>query len=743
MARKIAWGIDIGQTALRAVKAVPVGDRIEILAFDSVEYDEILSAPDVDKDAVIQQALKTFLSRNRISRSDVALACIPGQSALIRFIKLPPVERKRVPDIVRYEAHQQIPFPLEEVVWDYKPLDKTYGPADQVEVGIFAMRRDIVHSFLSNMLVCGMEPDVLQLAPMALYNYVAFDQPGGAEAQIVIDMGAENTELLIYTGSSVWPRSLPISGNDLTEAIMQRFSVPFGKAEALKRMAKQSKYSTQIYQALEPIFRQLLEQIQRSIGFYKSVNPGVRITGIQVLGGSFKLPGLAKYLSESLHLPVKPLTEPQNFDISMARNPRLFEESALSFGVALGLAVQGCGMGRMDISLLPPELLQRKIIARKKPWAVAVAACALLMFATAWYATWQKHKKLEATIAKKYDDGSTTPPTANDFINQARERKRRWDTLVNVAPIENKLQEVEHLWMGRDFWLKALHKIYEPVPAEPNNEKGVWLVKTVSMSVDYDTMCKIQAEDKLGELPPPLNFHGKGMSFEPGWAEKIRSSGNTGPAIVELGTRTVRGGEVKHDGQFVHVVAIQGETIDPQGGYYVTNSFVKKLTNEWVCPNEKCRYRVPGGSIAPPARCPDCNKTTFADFVLQNPPLLADVRFVGSQPEERFVDLMERQVPLTALDDETAKTWQEIQAREKDQKDGKIKNWAEGDKEGQPPLPRREKFLANLERDRGLRLEKFTLFQVLVIVDPAGTLLVDVENTKKRMAEAAKKGPAK
>ena len=151
MARTVVWGIDIGQTALRAVKGSLSGDRIEVLAFDTVEYEETLSAPDVDKDNAIQRALRTFLTRNHISSNDVVLACIPGQSALIRFIKLPPVEKKRIPDIVRYEAHQQIPFPLEEVVWDYKPLEKVYGPGEQVEVGIFAMRRDIVHGFLSNL----------------------------------------------------------------------------------------------------------------------------------------------------------------------------------------------------------------------------------------------------------------------------------------------------------------------------------------------------------------------------------------------------------------------------------------------------------------------------------------------------------------------------------------------------------------------------------------------------------------
>ena len=737
MARKIAWGIDIGQTALRAVKAMPVGDRIEILAFDSVEYDEILSAPDVDKDNIVQQALRTFLTRNRISRGDVVLGCIPGQSALIRFIKLPPVERKRVPDIVRYEAHQQIPFPLDEVVWDYKALDRDYSPGDQVEVGIFAMRRDIVQGFLSNLMVCNLDVDVLQLAPMALYNYVAFDQPGGAEAQIVIDMGAENTELLICTGNSVWPRSLPVSGNDFTEAVMQRFKVPFGKAEMLKRMAKQSKYSTQIYQALEPAFRKLVEEIQRSIGYYKSVNPGVRIGGMLVLGGTFKLPGLAKYLAENLHLPIKPLTEPQNFDMTMARNPRIFEESSLSFGVALGLAVQGCGMARMDISLLPPELLQRKIIARKKPWAAAVAVCALLMFATAWYSTYLRNQELLRARDQKSDE-----QTAKTFIEEAAKQRKLYDQRMDVREFQRKLEEVRELWVGRDFWLRALRKIYAPIPPEPENKKGVWLKRVVSETVEFDVVARVLAEDKTNELGSPLSFRTKGMVFEQGWLDRLRSLGRVAEYVVigegggGQGARS-RQAEANVKRADIIVVVVHGETIDPTGERYVASTLKQELTNTWLCSNEKCGWTT--RSLTPPDKCEDpmgikC-PSLGPDFILKDPPLIVDVRLVSSWWEERFVDYMDRVVPVTSLPDETQKIYQAILQREKDVNEKRIRNWEEGDKEGER-LPRRSQFLATLFHDHAIHQETFTEFQIVFFMAPSRELLKVVADKKKDAAAA-------
>ncbi len=106
------WGIDLGQSALKALRLQLSGGEVTATAFDYIEHPKILSQPDADPDQLTREALETFLSRNQI-RSDLIAISVPGQTGLARFVKLPPVEAKKIPDIVRFEAKQQIPFPLD------------------------------------------------------------------------------------------------------------------------------------------------------------------------------------------------------------------------------------------------------------------------------------------------------------------------------------------------------------------------------------------------------------------------------------------------------------------------------------------------------------------------------------------------------------------------------------------------------------------------------------------------------
>ena len=130
-----------------AAGQAPTQTQIVADAFDYVEYPKILSQPEADPVALVQEAIKQFLSRNSVRGDRVAMS-VPGQSGLARFIKLPPVEAKKIPDIVKYEARQQIPFSLEDVVWDYQRMvggSEEEGFALETEVGLFAMKRDQVY----------------------------------------------------------------------------------------------------------------------------------------------------------------------------------------------------------------------------------------------------------------------------------------------------------------------------------------------------------------------------------------------------------------------------------------------------------------------------------------------------------------------------------------------------------------------------------------------------------------------
>src|SRR5206468_3622502 len=127
----------------------------------------------------------------------VVVIGIPGQSGLARFVKLPPVEEKKIGDIVRFEAKQQIPFPLDEVIWDYQKIGSglvTDGFAMETEIGLFAMKRDMIQRFLQHFLDVHIEVHVVQMAPLALCNFISFELLGKNPLKAAGEAGAEGGE---------------------------------------------------------------------------------------------------------------------------------------------------------------------------------------------------------------------------------------------------------------------------------------------------------------------------------------------------------------------------------------------------------------------------------------------------------------------------------------------------------------------------------------------------------------------
>ena len=101
-----------------------------------------------------------------------------------------------------------------------------------------------------------------------------------SQATVVLNIGAENTDLVVCTKSAVWQRCILIGGNAFTKAIADTFKLDFEKAEKLKRTAPVSKYARQILQAMRPVFTDLASEVQRSLGFYNSSNPNTKIVRI-------------------------------------------------------------------------------------------------------------------------------------------------------------------------------------------------------------------------------------------------------------------------------------------------------------------------------------------------------------------------------------------------------------------------------------------------------------------------------
>ncbi len=398
------WALDIGQAALKALKLVPGDspDSVVAEAFDFVEYPKILSQPDADPEALVAEALGTFLDRNDLKGCKVAIA-VPGQAGLVKFIKLPPVEKKRIPDIVKFEAKQQIPFALEEVVWAYQQIGDKDEDAEEedfttVEVGLFAMKRDQINRAITPFKAAGIEIDVVQMGPIALYNYVTFDQLKGSGLKgsiVLLDIGADNTDLIISDGTRIWQRNVPIGGNHFTRALTKELKLTFAKAEHLKRNATKAPDPKAVFTAMRGIFNDFASEVNRSIGFYSSVNRTAQILKVVGLGNGFKLPGLQKFLQQNLNgLEVEKLEDFVKLTGDEVKSAPQFVENLPSFAVTYGLALQGLGRSQLRTNLLPPEVEQVRLIRRKKPWALAASALMMLGFLALFLGDFRAYAKV-------------------------------------------------------------------------------------------------------------------------------------------------------------------------------------------------------------------------------------------------------------------------------------------------------------------------------------------------------------
>ena len=394
MAKKTAvWGIDIGQCALKALRCTLDADGETIIAdkYDFIEYPKILSQPEAEPEELIKDALEQFLSRNDVVGDKVAIS-VSGQAGLSRFFKPPPVEVKMLPDIVKYEVKQQIPFPIEDVIWDWQQLGGTVvdGRAIDAEVGLFAMKREAVFRALRPFDDAGVEIDVVQLSPLSIFNVVChdaientpdpedFDPENPPESVVVMSMGTDTTDLIVTNGIKLWLRNIPIGGNHFTKQLSREMKLTQAKAEHLKRNARVSENPKAIFKAMRPVFNDLVNEVQRSLTFFQSMEKNAELGQIMLLGNAAKLPGLRQFLSKQLEIDIAKINEFNKLKGSDVITQPTFSNNLLSFAPCYGLCLQGLKKSKIDTNLLPNDIVVERIIRAKKPWVLAAVSAVAL-----------------------------------------------------------------------------------------------------------------------------------------------------------------------------------------------------------------------------------------------------------------------------------------------------------------------------------------------------------------------------
>lgn len=455
-------GLDIGRRYIKAVVMRKGAKGAEVLNASLVRIDSTPQQNEEARRKKVFEALKKALAEFGKKPRRVALAC-PGPVVFPRIVKLPPVAKGKLKQIVQYETQQQIPFSLEEVIWDYYLLpNKGKGKAEMSAL-ILAVKKDIVQDILSLALSMKLEVELLGFTPLAIYNTLQYTGDILEDkAAAIIDIGAQSTDItVVEDGEIAMVRPIPFGGNSFTQAIASSFEIDFREAEEIKEREAfisateegiTGEKQRKLFSALQPVMDELLDEIRRSIGYYRSQLRGSNISNLILTGGGVQLKNIDKFIEGNLRIKVIKT----NPFIKMPLPGSIlskFPEPCV-FSVALGLGLRLLGEGKIKINLLPEHVLQRVEFRKKEP--VLIASFVLVLLSVLVYAGIIRQKtSREEVVLKGLNNAIANYTNLEKTLKPKRKEKQK---------LLRRISEFQEISRERTFWLDIFNEVAYLIP---------------------------------------------------------------------------------------------------------------------------------------------------------------------------------------------------------------------------------------------------------------------------------------
>ena len=344
-----------------------------------------LAAPlDVgNADTVLSPALLEIVREKGIKPGRVSVS-LSGQMVFPRFAAIPFAggDEAKFEQMIRYEIEQNIPFPIDEMVCDRQIVGDTVD--GDKSVLIVAAKVDQVEAVTAALQASGFEPEIVDVAPIALTNALKANRPDEDGCRIILDIGAKTTTLVIVEGEKIYNRSIPVAGNTLTKEIAQALGSTLEEAEQIKRESAyvslggvtedEDQTLDRISKVCRAVMTRLHAEISRSINFYRSQQGGGTPEKLYLTGGSALLPQVDRFFEESLQIEVEYFNPFETIGVGPNVDAEALQADAAFLSATAGVALHAAGLAALRINLLPESILAARAEVARIPFVAAGAA---------------------------------------------------------------------------------------------------------------------------------------------------------------------------------------------------------------------------------------------------------------------------------------------------------------------------------------------------------------------------------
>ena len=420
-------------------------------------------------------ALREMLAELHIKRGLVNYA-LPAQSVFSRFVNLPAIEQEKIEKIVSFEAQQNVPFPIDEVVWDYQLVGG--GLDQQVQVVLVAIKVDLLEEINAAVEETGLRTSIVDVAPMARYNAFRYNYSNLSGCSLLAYIGARMTNVLFIEPGKVFSRSVPIGGSSITAAIAKEFGESFREAETRKRrdgfVSLGGAYAepadpdvARVSKIVRTIMTRLHAELMRSIGHYRGQQQGNRPERIFLCGGSASMPYMREFFKEKLHLPVEFFNPLQNVTVSESAPMLDVTRSAHLLGELVGLALRSANACPMELNLRSAGVVRRHELEKRRPFFTVAAACFLVAL-IGWSAYYTRAAQVTARSTEALQQKNDTMRAAEARLDKLKKQAASLDSVA--TPLITAIND-------RNFWPQILDDLNSRLP-----EADIWITELAATS---------------------------------------------------------------------------------------------------------------------------------------------------------------------------------------------------------------------------------------------------------------------
>ncbi len=453
--------LDIGASSVKAAEFLP--SKTHGLRLTNFNHAELGIDPEHEENrkALIVSTIRNVIRERNIRATKVVFS-VSGQQVFTRFVKLPPVDESKVVQIIQYEAQQNVPFPIDEVIWDYQLIGSS--AQGELEVVLLAIKGDIIEDLNESVESAGLRTEMVDVAPMALCNAVRYNEGETEGCTMVVDIGARTTNLLFLEKNRIFSRSIPIAGNAITQSIATEFNVPFLEAEQMKKskgfVALGGAYEepadeqqARISKIIRNVMTRLHAEVARSVNFYKGQQGGGAPQRLLLCGGSSIIPYADRFFQEKVQIPVQFFNPFRNVELDGTISREELVRCAHFFGEVVGLGLRRVTECPLEVNLLPNSIRARKQFEQRRPYFFGAAA-AVLLIPLCFLGYMRKTKELK----ERQLDDVTTEVTRLNNLDRALQTEQG-----QLAEVKGKAEQVAAVVNQRSLWPELLDDLNQRI----------------------------------------------------------------------------------------------------------------------------------------------------------------------------------------------------------------------------------------------------------------------------------------